>query len=70
MSEVARVKEITRTQKGGPNQRVDIDIVQLSWNGMAYFWETPVDKYRVDEHVPVDPPLYVGGRISPKGAGS
>jgi len=64
MSEVATVSRITHTRKWDA-ARTPLDVVQLTYDGRAYFWESPAGTYAVGQEVQVNPPARPGANITP-----
>ncbi len=63
----ATVAGITPTTKGSDASGVTaIDIVKLSFEGRAYYWESERGKYTLGQQVEVTPPSSPGANIQPR----
>jgi len=64
MSATATVRRITRTRKWD-EARTEIDVVELDYDGGAYFWESLPAEYGTGQKVNVNPPASLGANITP-----
>lgn len=64
MSQTATVAKITPTTKGSQENKTEIDIVVLHWEGKAYCWEGSRGEYTVGQQVSITPPVSTGANIT------